>query len=221
LRDAAGIATHHTNYDQVGILGSVQLSQAHREVAYERFTITGPLALLPLPDNCASFVYCINPDMQESLNDMSDTEFLNALQCAFGYRLGKFIDVGKRVFVPIVRIEAAQQHAHRLLLMGNAMRLLHPVAGQGYNLAMRDVEQLLVVLGNTDADPGDSALLQSYARSRTPDHKQVVRMTDLLARAFRGQAALPAHIRALGLLGLDRTPPLRNRFTQHSMGHVG
>lgn len=219
LRDAAGIATRHTDYDQVGILGTVKLSQAHNEVAYERFTPSGPLALLPLPENCASFVYCINPDMQESLSSMSDAEFIDALQSAFGYRLGKFVGLGKRVYVPLVRIEAAQQHAHRLLLMGNAMRLLHPVAGQGYNLAMRDVSELISVLDDTTIDPGDTTLLQAYAKSRIADHKRVVRMTDFLARAFRGQASMPAHVRALGLLGLDRLPVLRNRFVKQSMGH--
>ncbi len=219
LRDAAGIATLHTDYDQVGILGVVQLSQAHHEVAYERFTPSGPLALLPLSDNRASFVYCINPDMQESMHAMSDAEFLDALQCAFGYRLGKFAGLGERVYVPLVRIEAARQHAQRLLLMGNAMRLLHPVAGQGYNLAMRDVSELIAVLDNTAIDPGDSTLLLDFAKSRVSDHQQVVRMTDLLARIFRGQASMPAHLRALGLLGLDRLPLLRNRFTAQSMGH--
>jgi len=219
LRDAAGIATRHTDYEQVGILGVVQLLQAHHHVAYERFTPSGPLALLPLPDNRASFVYCINPDMQESLSSMSDTDFLNALQCAFGFRLGKFAGLSKRVFVPLVRIEAVQQHAHRLLLMGNAMRLLHPVAGQGYNLAIRDVAKLLEALDSAAIDPGDTSLLQTYASSRISDHKRVVRMTDLLARTFRGKASMPAHLRALGLLGLDRLPALRNRFTIQSMGH--
>jgi len=219
LRDAAGIATRHTDYDQVGVLGAVQLSQAHHEVAYERFTASGPLALLPLPGNCASFVYCISPDMRDSLNSVNDADFLDVLQREFGYRLGKFDGVSKRVFVPLVRIEAVQQHAHRLLLMGNAMRLLHPIAGQGYNLAMRDVSELIAVLNNTAIDPGGPRLLQTYASSRVADHKRVVRMTDLLARTFRGHASLPAHLRALGLLGLDRLPVLRNRFTRQSMGH--
>jgi len=149
---------------------------------------------------------------------MDDVDFLDVLQCEFGYRLGKFVSVGKRVFVPLVRIEAASQYAHRLLLMGNAMRLLHPVAGQGYNLAMRDVAQLLVALDNTGIDPGDAMLLQKYALSRTSDVRQVVRMTDLLARVFRGKASIPAHLRALGLLGLDRIPAFRNQFAEQSMG---
>lgn len=220
LRDAAGIATKQTDYDQVGVLGEVQLSQPHCHVAYERFTPSGPLALLPRPGNNASFVYCVNPESQEELQAMSDSAFLSTLQSAFGYRLGRFESVGKRMFVPLLRIEAAQQVAQRLVLLGNAMRLLHPVAGQGYNLAMRDAEQLVHVLSALENDPGEKNTLETYAQSRLQDHKQVVRMTDLLARTFRGKAAIPAHARALGLLGLDRVGPLRKRFTEHSMGHV-
>lgn len=220
LREAAGIATEHTDYDQVGILGVVSLEQPHQHVAYERFTPSGPLAMLPRPNNMASFVYCVNPDEQDGLRELGDTDFLETLQTAFGYRLGRFSAVSKRLFVPLVRIEAKQHVAKRLLLMGNALRLLHPVAGQGYNLAMRDAEALLHSLADTTIDPGSTALLQSFADARAKDHASVVRMTDLLARTFRGAASMPAHARALGLLGLDRFPPLRNRFTQRSMGHL-
>lgn len=220
LRDAAGITTEHTDYDQVGILGVVTLDSSHDNVAYERFTPSGPLAMLPRPDNTASFVYCINPDMQDRLSAMNDDDFLETLQTAFGHRLGKFTQVGKRVFVPLVRIEAKQQVAHRLLLMGNALRLLHPVAGQGYNLAIRDADALLQSLSDVTIDPGNNTVLRNFADSRQKDHAQVVRMTDLLARAFRGSASVPAHLRALGLLGLDRVPPLRRRFTLRSMGRT-
>ena len=219
LREAAGIGTQHTDYDQVGILGAVHLTQAHNHIAYERFTPSGPLALLPRPDNTASFVYGINPAMRDEMEALSDDAFLDRLQDAFGYRLGKFERVTKRIYVPLVRIEAARQVAERLVLLGNAMRLLHPVAGQGYNLAMRDVEQLVQLLADLSCDPGNANQLAEFADSRLQDHQQVVRMTDFLARGFRGSASLPAHIRALGLLGLDRVAPLRNRFVQSSMGH--
>lgn len=220
LRQAAGIATEHTDYDQVGVLGSVSFDQPHNNVAYERFTPSGPLAMLPRPNNTASFVYCINPDMQERVSNMSDDAFLASLQAAFGHRLGKFTSVGKRVCVPLVRIEAKQAVGQRLLLMGNALRLLHPVAGQGYNLAIRDAHALLQHLSDLSIDPGSRTLLHTFADSRKKDHAQVVRMTDLLARTFRGSASLPAHVRALGLLGLDRIAPLRDRFTQRSMGNA-
>ncbi len=219
LREAAGITTRHTDYDQVGVLGVVKLSQAHEEVAYERFTPSGPLALLPRPNNQASFVYCIGPDQREAMAAMNHVDFLAELQRAFGYRLGQFLSVGPRFFTPLVRIEATRQVGPRLLLMGNAMRLLHPVAGQGYNLAVRDVVGLLNTLKDTQSDPGDANALSAFAQSRQADHKAVVRMTDALARTFRGSAAPIAHLRALGLLGLDRIPVLKKQFARHSMGH--
>ena len=227
LREASGIGVQQTDYDQVGILGTVGLSQSHEHIAYERFTPSGPLAMLPRPNDTASFVYCINPDMRTEVEAMSDLQFLAFLQDAFGYRLGRFSTVSARTLVPLLHIEAKQQTSDRLILLGNAFRLLHPVAGQGYNLAMRDVDALSNTLAyaiqvaqnnNADVDPGDSALLQRFAQSRIADHKTVVRLTDTLARTFRGAASLPAHVRALSLITLDRLPVLRHRFARRSMG---
>ena len=229
LREASGIGVQQTDYDQVGILGTVSLSQSHEHIAYERFTPSGPLAMLPRPNNTASFVYCINPEMRDEVDAMDDQQFLAFLQEAFGYRLGRFSTVSERKFVPLLHIEAKQQTSDRLILLGNAFRLLHPVAGQGYNLAMRDVDALSSTLAdaiqvaqhdNADVDPGDSALLQRFAQSRIADHKTVVRLTDTLARTFRGTASLPAHVRALSLITLDRLPVLRHRFARRSMGKL-
>ncbi len=227
LREASGIGVQQTDYDQVGILGTVGLSQSHEHIAYERFTPSGPLAMLPRPDNTASFVYCIDPTMRDDVEAMNDIEFLAFLQDAFGYRLGQFSMVSARTLVPLLHIEAKRQTSDRLILMGNAYRLVHPVAGQGYNLAMRDVDALGSTLANalqiaqrdnTEFDPGAPALLQQFAQNRQTDHKTVVRLTDTLARTFRGAASLPAHARALSLITLDRIPMLRHRFARRSMG---
>jgi len=227
LREASGIGVQQTDYDQVGVLGTVGLSQSHEHIAYERFTPSGPLAMLPRPDNTASFVYCIDPTMCDDVEAMNDSQFLAFLQDAFGYRLGQFSSVSTRTLVPLLHIEAKQQTSDRLILMGSAFRLVHPVAGQGYNLAMRDVDALCSTLAdtlqisqrdNTDADPGSRSLLQRFAQNRQADHKTVVRLTDTLARTFRGAASLPAHARALSLITLDRIPMLRHRFARRSMG---
>jgi len=229
LREASGIGVQQTDYDQVGILGTVGLSQSHENIAYERFTPSGPLAMLPRPHNTASFVYCINPEMRDEVEAMDDAQFLAFLQDAFGYRLGQFSTVSARTLVPLLHLEAKQQTIDRLLLLGNAFRLVHPVAGQGYNLAMRDVDALCNTLAdamqaaqnqNTEIDPGAKALLQQFAQSREFDHKTVVRLTDTLARTFRGAASLPAHVRALSLITLDRLPMLRHRFASRSMGKL-
>jgi len=219
VRESAGIGTTQTDYHQVGVLGEISFDKNHEHVAYERFTPSGPLAMLPRPGNNASYVYCIDPEKQAELEIMSDADFMAHMQDMFGYRLGRFESVTKRIFVPLLRIEATASVADRLLLMGNSLRLLHPVAGQGYNLAMRDAKMLTDRLTDQTIDPGASGLLKEFAESRQADHQAVVRLTDTLARSFRGSASLPSHLRALGLIGLDVFPLARNSFTRRSMGY--
>lgn len=219
VRESAGIDTTHVDYEQSALLGAVELQGQHNNVAYERFTSSGPLALLPRPGPYMSFVDCIEPHERESLAAMPDEQYLRRLQQRFGYRLGRFKAVGPRFATPLMRIEATRQTDKRTVLLGSAMRLLHPVGGQGYNLAMRDVAQLCEQLRECDgADPGSAALLDIFVENRVRDQKQVVQFTDLLARGFRGKASLPAHVRALGLISLDTFSPLRDRFARRTMG---
>ena len=219
IRRSAGIDTRQVDYDQLAVLGTLELSGEHHHVAYERFTSSGPLALLPRPGRVMSFVDCIEPHERESILMMGSEQYLQRLQQRFGHRLGRFKAVGPRMVTPLVRIEASQQIAERTVLLGNAMRLLHPVGGQGYNLAMRDVAELVDVLQqHTDADPGSASLLSQYVASRQQDQHKVVRFTDALARGFRGKASLPAHARAFGLLSLDAVSPLRKAFARRTMG---
>ncbi len=224
IRQSVGVETHQVDYEQSAFLGTVQLDGDHNNIAYERFTSSGPLALLPRPAKTMSFVDCVDPDEREAIQSLSDGDYLQRLQQRFGYRLGAFRRVGPRTAVPLIRIEAATQIAERTVLLGNAMRLLHPVGGQGYNLAMRDVAQLCRLLKPVDQndslelDPGSAELLQQFSTSRQRDQQQVVQFTDILARGFRGKASLPAHVRALGLLSLDTLSPLRKQFAQRTMG---
>ncbi|MFK7855617.1 MAG: FAD-dependent monooxygenase [Granulosicoccus sp.] len=220
VRESAGIQTRQVDYDQSAVLGSVQLSNAHNGVAYERFTPSGPLALLPQSGQYMSFVDCIDPGEQADIEQLDDAAYLDRLQTRFGHRLGSFVAVGPRFVIPLVRIEATQQVAHRTILLGNAVRLLHPVGGQGYNLALRDVAELVRLLtgesGSTD--PGDKQLLARFIELRSRDQKQVVLFTDALARGFRGRASLPGHFRSLCLLGLDTLSPARREFAKRTMG---
>ena len=219
IRKSAGIDTRQVDYDQLAVLGTLELCGEHHHVAYERFTPSGPLALLPRPGPFMSFVDCIEPHEREALLMMSSDEYIQRLQHRFGHRLGRFKGVGPRMVTPLVRIEACAQVAERTVLLGNAMRLLHPVGGQGYNLAMRDVAELATVLqDNIEGDPGNAALLSQFVRNRRKDQSQVVTFTDVLARGFRGHAGLPAHVRALGLVSLDAVSPLRHAFARRTMG---
>ena len=222
VRESLGIAQQHSDYSQFGILGNVELSDAHQCVAYERFTDAGPLAMLPRGSHHMSFVECVSEDDRDTLQALSDDSYRSHLQSRFGHRLGVIKQVGPRFFTPLVRIEATRQIAERSLLLGNAARLLHPIAGQGYNLAIRDIEGLLSLLGSASTsdlqDLGSNSLLQDFVRQRQGDQQAVVRLTDLLARGFRGSASLPSHARSLGLMGLDAFAPLRQGFARRSMG---
>ena len=222
VRESTGISTTQVNYEQAAVLGMVELTTPHNGVAYERFTQTGPLALLPRPGLYMNFVDCIEPCEQAELAAMSDEEYLVRLQTRFGYRLGKFKQVGPRFVMPLMRIESDAQTSQRTVLMGNAVRLLHPVGGQGYNLAMRDVDELVKRLDKKVInDPGDDSLLNDFTLARRADQKSIIRLTDMLARGFRGHASIPGHLRSSALLGLDIISPLRKQFASKTMGVTG
>ena len=223
VRESAGIGTTQVDYQQAAVLSMVRLVEPHQNVAHERFTASGPLALLPRTGPYMSVVDCIDPAEQSEVSQLDEAGYLARLQKRFGYRLGRFAAVGPRLIVPLVRIEATAQTAARTVLLGNAVRLLHPVGGQGYNLAMRDVEALAELLERqfhsaAQADPGEAQLLADFVAMRQSDQRQIVRFTDTLARSFRGHAALPGHVRSAALLGLDALTPLRQSFARRTMG---
>jgi len=225
IRDAAGIGVRQIDYDQSAVLGCVEVEHAHNRMAYERFTTSGPLALLPRPGRIMSFVDCIEPDQRDMIMALDDAQYRQRLQSRFGFRLGQIDAIGPRFVTPLLRIEANQQIARRTVLVGNAMRLLHPVGGQGYNLALRDVAALVQLLSNrtlsdVSHDPGSELLLKQFVRSRAQDQARITNLTDVLARSFRGNARAPSHARALALIGLDSITPLRKRFAHLSMGIV-
>lgn len=228
IRESAGIGTEQVDYNQAAVLGTLLLDGDHQFGAYERFTDTGPLALLPRPGRYMSFVDCIDAEQMTEVQAMDDADYLQRLQQRFGYRVGRFEAVGERFTTPLLRIEACRQVAQRTLLVGNAMRLLHPVGGQGYNLAMRDVAQWQRLLEEgcprqhaKPVDPGNARLLDHFVKLRAVDQRRTVRFTDALARGFRGESTFPAHLRALGLIGLDTISPLRERFARMTMGLAG
>jgi len=169
-----------------------------------------------------NFVDCIDPREQAEIEQYSDENYLNRLQRRFGYRLGRLQAVGPRFVSPLLRIEAASQTGNRTVLLGNAARLLHPVAGQGYNLAIRDVAALVTLLDSNElTDPGATSVLSEFTSQRSADQKSLVRLTDVLARGFRGNASMPGHLRAGALLGLDLISPLKKRFVSKTTGIPG
>lgn len=222
VRELAGIDAHSVSYEHSAIVANVTPQADHHFVAYERFTDSGPLALLPMSKGRCSLVWSNTQNGAESLLNLSDSEFLHGLQNRFGYRLGKFVKVGARNAYPLSLIFARKVVSSRVALLGNAAHSIHPVAGQGFNLALRDVAalaQLLLDSGNQDA--GSSQILEEFSRWRQDDLQKTIRFTDSLARLFTNPLLARTPFRGIGLVMLDLLPPLRRRFARQTMGISG
>lgn len=224
-RDKLGIQTQREEYNQVAIVANVALQSHHDFWAFERFTQTGPLAMLPLrapgqdgPAVC-SLVWTVSNGQQQALLDISDTDFLSRLQATFGYRLGKFSDIGPRSSFPLALARATQAVHHRAALLGNALQSLHPIAGQGLNIGLRDVASLLGLLGQFGPNEiGCFAMLDLYKQARIRDQKGIVAATDSLVRIFSNQY-LPMVIgRNLGLTLLQNSSKLKHSLANRAMG---
>ena len=153
--------------------------------------------------------------------ELTDAEFLQKLQASFGYRQGRFIKVGKRSSYPLSLVKSVAEVQGRAVLIGNASHSLHPVAGQGLNLALRDVatlSELLATQTSISGDCGAVELLAAYQAARQPDYARVVTYTDSLVKLFSAEFPALGPIRAGGLLAVDRIAPLRKLLTQQSMG---
>jgi 2-octaprenyl-6-methoxyphenol hydroxylase len=222
VREALGIGIERRDYAQTAIVTNVTPERDHAGMAYERFTPTGPIALLPMSQQRCALVWTQPQSSAESVLQLADADFLSALNQAFGHRLGEFLRVGKRASYPLQRVLSERLHAPRVLLIGNAAHSLHPVAGQGFNLGLRDVAVLAEVLADSDCrDCGSDAVIQAYIEGRQFDQAHVTQFTDGLVRLFSNRLPGLASFRHLGIVGLDLLPPLKARFTQRSMGMVG
>src|SRR5579872_1858506 len=190
VRSAASIEAVVADYDQIAVVANVAADMAHDGTAYERFTSTGPLAVLPLRDGRYGVIWTCEPNRAAEVLSFDDNRFLRELQRRFGWRAGRFIRAGARVCYPLKLTRAAQAVAVRTVLIGNAAQALHPVAGQGFNLGLRDAAMLAEVLAAARSatgardDPGDAALLRQFAEWRAGDRQGVVRFTDGLVRLF-------------------------------------
>jgi len=218
LREQLGVKIRQSPYGQTALIANVTPGTPHGGRAFERFTDEGPMALLPLPDNRCALVWTRPEPDAARLAAVPEAEFLEELQQAFGYRLGGFQQVGARHLYPLVLIEAEEQVRSGLVVLGNAAHSLHPIAGQGYNLSLRDTEALSVALLNSPAQPGDLGVLQAYHRKQRLDQRLTVGFSDQLTQLFSDSAGLLVAGRNLGLLGLDLLPPAKTWFARQAMG---
>ena len=224
VRNLLDIHTTAHDYGQTAIIANITPQKAHGHVAYERFTRHGPLALLPMADNRCSLVWTRTPQDAQRLLDENDADFLNELQSCFGNRLGRFTRVGKRHSYPLQLIRAEEQVRQRLALIGNAAHTLHPIAGQGFNLGLRDVAalaQCIVDTQHNNDDIGALSVLEQYAHWRQRDHRQVIGFTNSLVRTFSNDFPPLACARNLGLIATDVLPPVKHLLARHAMGLAG
>jgi 2-octaprenyl-6-methoxyphenol hydroxylase len=222
VRAAAAIEAGIEDYDQVAIVANVAADRPHDGTAYERFTATGPLAVLPLYDGSYGVIWSCRPADAAGVLSLDDGSYLRELQARFGWRAGRFVRVGRRVSYPLKLTRAAETTATRTVLIGNAAQALHPVAGQGFNLGLRDAAMLAEVIANADGgDVGAPELLRRFAEWRAADRGGVVRFTDGLVKLFGSSRPGAGMLRNLGLLMFDLAPPAKSALARVSAGFGG
>jgi 2-octaprenyl-6-methoxyphenol hydroxylase len=224
LRDLAGIGVTRWNYRQTGIVATVAHAEPHRGRAFERFFATGPLAMLPMLGKRSSIVWAADDRLARELIALEDQDFIGELVDRFGDCYGALELAGPRWHYPLAMVQARRYTDHRLVLVGDAARAIHPIAGQGWNLALRDVAalaELVVDVRRLGLDPGGSYVLQRYERWRRFDSLALIGITDGLNRLFANDL-LPLRLaRELGLGAVERIPPLKRFFMRHAMGLLG
>lgn len=226
LAQKLGIDNELTPYGQSAVVTNIAFDRDLSGVAYERFTPNGPLAVLPLPPiaevrHRAALVWTQPEQDAEPLAALPAEQFLARLQREFGYRCGRLIRVGQRVCYPLSLVRAREQIRPGLVLLGNAAHFLHPVAGQGFNLSLREAMMLAEVLSNArrqGRDLGDHGLLMDYARGCEADQDSTIAFSHYMTKLFSSSSESLAWLRKFGMLGIDLLPPLKQTFSSRAMG---
>lgn len=223
LAARCGITWRQEDYRQVAAIANVTTAMPHNGRAFERFTQHGPLAMLPMSDGRCSLVWCHPQDALEEVQGWDDERFCNELQRAFGWRLGRITHAGKRNIYPLVLATASQAVSHRVALVGNAAQTLHPIAGQGFNLGLRDVMSLaesLAAAYQAQQDPGGYPVLAEYQQRRAADKAATIGVTDGLVQLFANRWAPLVVGRNLGLMAMEHFTPARDVLAQRTLGWV-
>jgi 2-octaprenyl-6-methoxyphenol hydroxylase len=220
-REMLGVNASTTSYGQVALVTTVATHLPHQNVAFERFTESGPLALLPLPEDRRSIVWTLPAGHEQPLIDCSDEEFLAQLQAAFGKRAGRFTKTAKRFAYPLALTVAQTQAQPRAVVLGNAAHTLHPVAGQGFNLCLRDclaLTERIVQRFRDGGDIGEFALLHSYEQSRLQDQHNVTTFSDRMVRGFSNATPGLTLARNIGMVTFDLLPVAKRALARYAMG---
>ncbi len=224
VRGLAGIPANERRYDAVALIARVATERPHDGTAFERFTPHGPIALLPVRNGRMGLVWTMPPAEAERFLNLDEPMFVAELQHAFGDRLGRFLNVAGRRIHPLSQLLAGETQGVRLALIGNAAHVVHPVAGQGFNLGLRDVAVLaekIVQAARTGQDVGAQSVLDAYARARKRDHLMVRGFTHGLISIFANDLPLVGPARGLGLAAVDLIPPIKRALLRRTMGLAG
>ncbi|MGD8339958.1 MAG: 2-octaprenyl-6-methoxyphenyl hydroxylase [Gammaproteobacteria bacterium] len=222
LRRALGIEARVDDYDQQAIIVNCTTQEPHRCRAFERFTPDGPLALLPLTADRVAVVWTLRSNRAERALGLAEDDFRSALQDAFGFRLGRFERIGRRDSHALHRVRSTAVVRDRTVLIGNAANALHPVAGQGFNLAVRDAAALAEVIASAPRDDvGSPELLERYLSWRTDDQRKLTGFTHALVRGFGAEGVGLDTLRGLGLMAFDLLPGGKSLLARHTMGLAG
>lgn len=220
-RELLGIGADVTGYDQVAIVTAVTPDRPHNNLALERFTSTGPLAVLPQTDNRWGLTWCLDKERADELMAANDESFMRALEQAAGSSIGNLTKVGKRYTYPLALTLAKEQVRPNVVVLGNAAHGLHPVAGQGLNMAMRDVAVLLQTLFEAKANGipwGDFKLLNGYLQQREQDQFNTIQFSDKLTKLFSNRNPVLSLARNSGLLLFDTLQGTKRFVARHAMG---
>lgn len=223
-----GIVRTSKHYEQYALIANIAFEKPHNNIAFERFTDTGPLAVLPLASVAdqprGSLVWMLTEQQSRDYQALPDTQLLACLMERFGNRLGRIQQIGERFCYPLSLSLAAEQVRPGLALLGNVAHTLHPVAGQGLNLALRDARTLadtILRARSAGEAPGDMVVLQRYLQRQQADQDKTIGFTDYTSRLFSSNNQAKVLARKFGILAIDLIPPLRREFARQAMGLGG
>lgn len=219
VRQLLGLALEEKNYDAFGVIAKIETEKDPKNWAYERFTQDGPVALLPMGGHFHKAVLVCSADEIDSVKALSDEAFMDLFASKMGERLGAYTRVSERVYYPLKETYVPQMFKGRALLMGNASHTQHPVAAQGLNLGIADIQAFMSLLETEHPiDIGEASLLETYAAARHAHHQKIMGLTDGLIELFQAPSPVVGHIRGIGLMAMQAMPGLRKRFSRMSMG---
>ncbi|WP_245961486.1 2-octaprenyl-6-methoxyphenyl hydroxylase [Thalassotalea euphylliae] len=222
-RKVAKIGTSQQDYGQWAVIANVCPELPHNNRAFERFTEHGPIAMLPMTNQQCSLVWTLPPEQAQQISELDDKAFCLALEQAFGRWLGSIQSTSKRSIFPLSLVQAEQQSYHRMALVGNASHTIHPIAGQGFNLGLRDVKVLADLvqqqIASGEADLGNAKLLNQYQVMRESDQQAIIKLTDSMVTLFSNDLPPLLAGRNIGLKVMNYLSPLQKAFVNKTMGY--